>query len=160
MATKMSEEDKKYWQKILDIVEKEFLNYDSNQHIQKMAVLKLKGLQTGKVVANKNIKDNGNYSYKVIYATCLMCRKKIIEAVSNKDFDSEAGEVGYICAILRNNLNKAYKILKEKEELDKKTETMNTEEIGHVGVEYTGIEYKQIKTETKNTRENKYEGLW
>ena len=149
---KMTEEDRKYWNKILEIVEKEFLDYDDNQHIQKMAVLKLKGLLNGKVVANNKIKNNGTYSYKVIYATFLMCRKKILNAMANKTFVDEAGKVGYICAIVRNNINTAYELLKKKEQAEKKTEEIDTGEIGHTGVEYIGV--------TEETRANKYEGLW
>lgn len=149
---KMTEEDKKYWNKILEFVEKEILNYDDNQHIQKMAVLKLKGLLNGKEVANNKTKNNGEYSYKVIYATFLMCRKKIQKAMASKSFENEANAVGYICAIIRNNINTAYELLKKKEQAEKKTEEIDTGEIGHTGVEYVGI--------IEETRANKYEGLW
>lgn len=149
---KMTDEDIKYWNKILEIVEKEILNYDDNQHMQKMAVLKLKGLLNGKAVANNKTKNNGDYSYKVIYATFLMCRKKIQRAIANKSFDGEASKVGYVCAIVKNNINTAYELLKKKEQAEKKTEEIKTEEIGHTGVEYIGV--------TEETRANKYEGLW
>lgn len=160
---KMTEEDKKYWNKILEFVEKEIFNYDDNQHIQKMAVLKLKGLLSGKVVANSRTQNNGNYSYKVIYATFLACKNKIMNAIRNKTFNDEAGKVGYVCAIVRNNINSTYEILKKKQIVENNIKNKEVDdEIGHTGVNYDDV-ISNSDTNRENRHENKtkkYEGLW
>lgn len=120
---KLSEEEKKQWKELFSYVEKEILNYDDNQKLQKNAVLRIKGLENGKVFANNSTKDNGNYSPVVIMNTFKACKQKIMYAIDNKNFENEDRTLAYICAIVRGSLNDVYnrmkRVEKEKKSIDK-----------------------------------------
>ena len=48
----MANNDNQSWRELCSWVEKEIFGYDSNQKLQKNAILRLKGLSTGQVIAN------------------------------------------------------------------------------------------------------------
>ena len=96
-------------------IEKEIFGYDENQKLQKMACLKLQGLRSGKVVANNNIENNGNYSIDVIWNTFRANKLLILKALKNKTFSSEQAKMGYVCAIVREHLNDMYQRMKNAE---------------------------------------------
>ena len=96
-------------------IEREIFGYDENQKLQKMACLKLQGLRSGKVVANNNIENNGNYSLDVIWNTFRANKLLILKALKNKTFSSEQAKMGYVCAIVREHLNDMYQRMKNAE---------------------------------------------
>lgn len=106
-------------------IEKEIFDYDENQKLQKMACLKLQGLRSGKVVANNNIENNGNYSIDVIWNTFRANKLLILKALKNKTFSSEQAKMGYVCAIVREHLNDMYKRMKNAELSKSKQDAVN-----------------------------------
>lgn len=106
-------------------IEKEIFGYDENQKLQKMACLKLQGLRSGKVVANNNTENNGNYSIDVIWNTFRANKLLILKALKNKTFSSEQAKMGYICAIVREHLNDMYKRMKNAELSKSKQDAVN-----------------------------------
>lgn len=106
-------------------IEKEIFGYDENQKLQKMACLKLQGLRSGKVVANNNIENNGNYSIDVIWNTFRANKLLILKALKNKTFSSEQAKMGYVCAIVRGHLNDMYKRMKNAELSKSKQDAVN-----------------------------------
>lgn len=106
-------------------IEKEIFGYDENQKLQKMACLKLQGLRSGKVVANNNIENNGNYSLDVIWNTFRANKLLILKALKNKTFSSEQAKMGYVCAIVREHLNDMYKRMKNAELSKSKQNAVN-----------------------------------
>lgn len=106
-------------------IEREIFGYDENQKLQKMACLKLQGLRSGKVVANNNIENNGNYSLDVIWNTFRANKLLIIKALKNKTFSSEQAKMGYVCAIVREHLNDMYKRMKNAELSKSKQDAVN-----------------------------------
>ena len=106
-------------------IEKEIFGYDENQKLQKMACLKLQGLRSGKVVANNNIENNGNYSLDVIWNTFRANKLLILKALKNKTFSSEQAKMGYVCAIVREHLNDMYKRMKNAELSKSKQDVVN-----------------------------------
>ena len=106
-------------------IEKEIFGYDENQKLQKMACLKLQGLRSGKVVANNNIENNGNYSLDVIWNTFRANKLLILKALKNKTFSSEQAKMGYVCAIVREHLNDMYKRMKNAELSKSKQDAVN-----------------------------------
>ena len=132
---KMSEKDKALWTKIYNFVEKEILDYDDNQHMQKAAVLRLRGLPNGKVMANNKVPDNGDYPLEVVYGAILLSKNAFREANRNKLFDNESMKVAYFCAIVRGQLNTVYKKWKENKLQKKVIKAIQAEE-KHEGAEY------------------------
>ena len=106
-------------------IEKEIFGYDENQKLQKMACLKLQGLRSGKVVANNNIENNGNYSLDVIWNTFRANKLLILKALKNKTFSSEQAKMGYVCAIVRGHLNDMYQRMKNAELSKSKQDAVN-----------------------------------
>lgn len=106
-------------------IEREIFGYDENQKLQKMACLKLQGLRSGKVVANNNIENNGNYSLDVIWNTFRANKLLILKALKNKTFSSEQAKMGYVCAIVRGHLNDMYQRMKNAELSKSKQDAVN-----------------------------------
>lgn len=106
-------------------IEREIFGYDENQKLQKMACLKLQGLRSGKVVANNNTENNGNYSIDVIWNTFRANKLLILKALKNKTFSSEQAKMGYVCAIVREHLNDMYKRMKNAELSKSKQDAIN-----------------------------------
>ena len=106
-------------------IEKEIFGYDENKKLQKMACLKLQGLRSGKVVANNNIENNGNYSLDVIWNTFRANKLLILKALKNKTFSSEQAKMGYVCAIVREHLNDMYQRMKNAELSKSKQDAVN-----------------------------------
>lgn len=108
MSKKMSEEEKKDWDELYEYVRSKIMCYDKTQSLSKQMVLRLKGLLSGKFIANNKIKDKADYSYKTILMTFKACKIKIDTAMAKKEFNSEISKFNYICAIVENNLNDVY----------------------------------------------------
>ena len=106
-------------------IEREIFGYDENKKLKKMACLKLQGLRSGKVVANNNIENNGNYSLDVIWNTFRANKLLILKALKNKTFSSEQAKMGYVCAIVREHLNDMYKRMKNAELSKSKQDAVN-----------------------------------
>lgn len=138
-----SEAEKAVFKKIYDHVERVMLGYDSKQHIQKMAVLRIKGLMNGKAVANKATPDNGEYPVEVVYAALLVSTEAWLRIKPYKKFDTEAGAVAYICAIASNRLNECYEKWKSAPIQQKYASAIQT--IEHKGAAYRPKEQKIIK---------------
>ena len=62
MAT-MSKEEREDWIELYEYVKKNIMQYDFSQKLSKKMILRLRGLQKGKFLDNKNIKDESNYSF-------------------------------------------------------------------------------------------------
>ena len=111
---KMSKEESQNWEELYCYIKK-LMNYDENQCLSKNMVLRLKGLSTGKFMANKNIKDNANYSYKIILLTFKYCSPSIQRALDTVSFENENHKFNYIMRIVENNINTVYIRMKNAE---------------------------------------------
>lgn len=102
----MAKEDYKgEWNELCSYIEKEILGYNDNQKLQKAACLRIQGLTRGQSIANSRAASNGTYTYKEILRTFQINKNKILNAIRGKNFNGEANKIGYICAIVRNNIN-------------------------------------------------------
>ena len=61
--------------------------------------------------ALKRIKELDFYDNETIYRTMLYSDNAIHNALETKTFDSDYRKISYILAILRNNINKIWKIV-------------------------------------------------
>ena len=137
---KMTEVEKKEWSELYNYVKKEILFYDDNQNIPQNICRKLKGIRTGKFIENRLIENQAEYPYR------------ILAALSGKTFESEMQKVNYICAIVKNNINDVYEMVKRKERNDEKVENMDTEILTHKAAHY--------QTKTKELKNDKLKNLW
>lgn len=158
MAKKTEQEKQKdlEFRELCAYIETEILNYETNQKLQKKACLRLRGLATGQTIANNKHQQYGEYPYEVILLAFKANKHQILNAIRNKDFESEEKKIAYISAIVRDKLNDVYtRFLNAKKSQDK-VEMVNTD-----ALEYQGAEYKG-KTETTTTQkiDKKFEELW
>ena len=100
-------QEKEYFDKLYEYV-KSILGYDESQALPQWFVLRLKGLATGKYLANNHIKSRANYSNFVILSTFKFCRGKIEYALSSVAFSNEKHKLNYILKIVESNLNDVY----------------------------------------------------
>lgn len=136
-------------------IEKEILDYEPNQKIQKKGVLKLRGLSSGQNVANNHCQTYGEYPYDVILMTFQLYKTQIKNGLKNKNIDSEENKISYACAIVRDKLNDVYSRYIAAKKAQEKIETINTDVM-----EYQGAEYKPTIDKNKSKKEDKYKDLW
>lgn len=148
---KMSKEELQDWEELYLYV-KNLMNYDENQALSRDMVLRLKGLITGKFLENNNIKDNSNYSYKVILTTFKYCSQSIQKALRTNRFQNEQHKFLYITKIVENNINTVY--MKMKNVAKAKEEAANTtiDTTNYIGAEY--------QRKTKETNNKLLNDLW
>jgi len=146
---KYSEEEKALWRKIFLFVEKDILHYDNNQRLQKQAVLRLKGLQNGKVIANNKTKDNGEYPLEVVYGAIVLSKDGYLKFSENKDFKTESNAVAYLCAIAASKLNMVYDAWKTKKHTEEITKKIIYDE-KHIGAKYKPKASRYISETSKD----------
>lgn len=152
MKRRMTPEEKIQWNELKSFVEKEIFGYDENQKLQKGAMLRLRGLLRGQVVANNAQEVNGVYTCEVVLTTFKIQRRKILNAVQNKDFESEENKMAYVCAIVRNRLNDVSSRLQRAKEATEKVENIQ------LSIDKKKSQ-KGYRTRPMKNRE-KYEDLW
>ena len=148
----MASADYQEWLELVSWVGTEIFGYDGNQKLQKGALLRLKGLSTGQVVANNKCEKHGNYSCDVILTAFKINKDKILQSIATKDFASEANKMAYVCAIVRNNLNDVYTRMNNAKKSSDKTESVNTDALTHTAAQYTPQKEEKIN--------KKFEDLW
>lgn len=149
----MTEEEKQQWDQLYQYVKKDILQYDDNQSIPPNIILRLKGLQKGKLMANNKTQNNAEYSYEIILYTFKFKKQDILNAIYNKSFKDEMSKFLYIAKIIENNINDVYLRIVNAQKSKKKTEEIKLDNIYYEGAEY------QKKTEDSKIAE-KYNNLW
>lgn len=109
---KRKTEKNKEWLELCKWIEREILDYDENQKMQKKACLRIQGLFKGQVFANNNCETFGSYNCEVVLNTFKANKAKIKNALAGKTFASEENKVGYVCAIVRDRINDMYTRMK------------------------------------------------
>lgn len=140
----MSKEELQDWEELYIYV-KNLMNYDENQTLSRGMVLRLKGLLTGKFIENNNIKDNSNYSYKIILATFKYCSPSIQRALRTNNFQNEQHKFLYITKIVENNINNVYLRMKNAEKAKEEAKNTTIEAPTHTGAEFKPREKKKDK---------------
>lgn len=148
----VKEEEKKYRKLLYKTFEEDILSHDENQRMQQDACLVIEGLRSGQKVANKNNKTNGKYTYKQVYCATVYSKQTILQAYKGKSFNNERAKIAYAAAIIRSNLNTVVDNLKEKEQAEKKIQSLDTNNLEHATAEY--------KAKTAAVLDDTLEGLW
>lgn len=147
----MSKEEQKYWDDLYEYVRRNIMGYDENQSLSRTMVLRLKGLSTNQFMANNNINNTANYSFKIILNTFKFCLPNIQKGLRSNSFKDENHKFNYILKIVESNLNNVYMRMKNVEKAKEKTETVEMNVVTHSGSDY------QIKTKETTGRIN---NLW
>ena len=134
-------------------IETEILGYEKTQKLQRAGVNRVRGLAKGQVFANNNQEQHGEYPYEVILLTLKANKDRVLNAMRNKNFDSEAQAIGYMAAIIRDRLNDMYTRYINAKKSKEKINSVNTDIM-----EYKGAEYKPVERDNKN--EDKFKELW
>lgn len=134
-------------------VEKEILDYEPNQKIQKKAVLRLRGLSSGQNIANNHCQEYGEYPYEVILIAFKIYKNQIKNGLKNKNIEGEENKLAYACAIVRDKLNDVYTRYINAKKSKEKIKSVDTS-----AIEYKGAEYKPVEKDNKN--EDKFKELW
>lgn len=146
-------QEKEYFDKLYEYV-KSILGYDENQALPKWFVLRLKGLATGKYLANNHIKSRANYSNFVILSTFKFCRGKIEYALSSVAFSNEKHKLNYILKIVESNLNDVYERIKAAKKNEK---TLLKEENPS---DYQNNFSKDDVNDTTQNKNKRYKTMW
>lgn len=150
--THMSKQEKIEWDDLCDYVRYKVMGYDQDVGLSRNMVLRLKGMSTGKFVANNSQKDTAHYSYLVILNTFKYSMPEIQRAINRVSFANEGHKFNYIMRIVDGNLNTVYLRMKRaekaKEEVVKETTIVD---------EHKAVKYKPTK---KTVKKDKFADLW
>ena len=86
-----------FWKKIINKFALDYLNYSEEQPFP--------------TYLPKRVKELDFYDNETIYRTMLFCDEDIHTALYSKSFESDYVRVSYIMAVLKNNINKIWKIV-------------------------------------------------
>ncbi len=102
------EEHKKqceYWRKAIEKITEDYLGYHKGEPYP--------------TILNKRLKSLDFYSNEVIYRTIIYCDESISNAMNTKEFSSSYLKIQYIMAVLRNNIAKVWKMVREEQKIAK-----------------------------------------
>lgn len=145
-------DEQKEWSELYEYVKRNIMNYDDNQSLSRIMVLRLKGLRTSKFIENKSIKDNSNYSFTCVLNTFKFCKPKIDYILKTKKFQDENHKFNYILKVAESNLNEVYKKMlnAKRNEIIKET-SINTD---HKSANFIS------KPQKAKTVQDKYKDYW
>ena len=146
---KMSEQEKQDWNELCEYFKKEILGYGDDMKFPKFLALRLKGLQTGNFIVNKNNKLQGSYTFQEILLTCKYSKLDIMIGFRSNSFVDEKHKINYAMSIIESNLNTIKEKLKSRKQAEQKMES----------VEINMIEGATYKKKTKEVRNKRLEGL-
>ena len=143
---KMSEEEKRDWNELCEYFKKEILGYGDDMKFPKFLALRLKGLQTGNFIVNKNNKLQGNYTFQEILLTCKYSKLDIMIGFRSNSFVDEKHKINYAMSIIESNLNTIKERLKSRERQEERIASIE------INTEEEIAEYKKKSKEVKNKR--------
>lgn len=150
---RMTKEEQQEWNTLYEYVRSKVLGYDKNQSLSRDMVLRLKGLQTNKFMANKNVKDTANYSFAVILNTFKFCSLDIQKGLRNTTFRDEKHRFNYILKIVENNLNTVYLRMQNAQKQKDSVKQVDSDYIGQY------VNTFKPKNNTSNNS-HKFDDLW
>lgn len=90
-----------YWKKCIEKFSFDFLGYQPGQPFP--------------TILPKRIKELSFYDNETIYRTMCVCENDILQAISNKEFDTDYAKIGYIMAIIKNRIAKVWKVVRQEQ---------------------------------------------
>lgn len=149
---KMTKEEKEDWKALYEYVHTNVLGYDKNQSLSRSQVLRLKGLKNNKFMANNNVEDTANYSFKVILYAFQSCKPAIQNAIDRVNFKDEMHKFNYILKIVEPQLNDVYTRMKKRDEAKVEVER----EVAN----YVDVKAAEFKPKPKKKMNDRFADLW
>lgn len=143
----------KDWCELYEYVKIKVMGYSEDMKLPQFMVLRLKGLGSGKFMANKKQESMANYPDTTILTTFKICKGAINGYISRNQskFKDEKHKFNGIMIIVENEINDVVMRLKKAE---KSKDKIEESDLSYQAQE--GAEYKK-----KDTKENKkLDSLW
>lgn len=140
---KETTQEKEDWESLYYYVKNNIMGYDENQSLSKSMVLRLKGLLNNKFMANNNIENTANYSYKTILNTFKFCSQDIKNGLRTNNFKDETHRFNYILKIVEKNINDVYIRMRNIEKAKEEAKNISVEVPTHTGAEFKPREKKK-----------------
>lgn len=144
---------------VCQYIKTEILGIKKEFNVPKLLVERLMGLRSGQYVPKKNSKVHGDnvkgYPYDVILKTVKY--KKLELVISLKDqskFKDDQHRINHVIVIIQNYINDVYWKLKQKEESDKRLESLD------IKINENTQEFKKNTNIKDNKVSNKLKHLW
>lgn len=150
------------WSRLYEFVKYKILNYKAYMNLPKYAVHRLQALHKGDIFNTKGVgwSDSEGYSYKVIYATFLLCKAKIENATHNKKFKSDMAKFNYIMAIVQSQINEVEMREQRKINMEKRLESRRLENVSLTKQSEDYEASKKMREEQKSIKDDLFEDLW
>lgn len=132
----MSKQEIADWEELYEYVRQNVLGYDENQSLSRPMVYRLKGLLNNKFMANNNLEDTANYSFRVVINTFKFCMPDIRRGLQNNNFRDEGHKFNYILKIVEANLNTVYLQMKNADKIKKEIEDKKVDITINNNIEY------------------------
>lgn len=137
------------WEELYNYVKIEILNYQDKKMPKEM-ILRLVGLKDGKFYANKNIKKEATYTYKLILLTFKLMKGTIFNYLNNNEIKDERHKINLIMKIVESEINN----VKDRIESKKKSEEKLSE------IDLSHQVHEQSNYIKKSKYNNKLKKLW
>lgn len=132
----LTEQEKKEWEELCSYVHTKVMDYDENQKLNKNMILRLKGLSSGKYIANNSIKDQAKYPYKVILMTFKACIPTIQNTKRTMRFEDSQHKLNYFIKIIEGKIDEIYERYKLSQKQVVEIENIDTRVIEHESAEF------------------------
>ena len=142
------------WVDLYEYVKKEIMGYADDLKLPSYMILRLKGLSTGKFLANNKITPMANYDFTTILFTFKAYRQNIIGGfrANNTKFTNEQHKFNYSMVIVESNINDMVIRLKNAKRAKEKIINMSLDNQLHEGAEYKA-KSKDINKSIKDLEE-------
>lgn len=133
---KMSAEELQSWNELYEYVKIKVMDYSDSQCLSNQMVLRLKGLATGKYLANNKSVNHASYSYDAILTTFKFCMQQIQKSFRMKRFEDDNKKFNYACAIVANNINTVIARMDRAKQTEKQSETLDLSHLNTPRAQY------------------------
>jgi hypothetical protein len=150
VGDKLTQQEKNDWTELYEYVKINVLGYE-DKIMPKNFILRLKGLASGKFMANNKIKSHASYTFKEILLTFKLSNAKIQDYISRTSFSNEQHKFNGIMVIVESEINNVKSIIERKNKSVEKTEKID--------LSHQSNEQAEYKTKGKITTNEKLKGL-
>lgn len=105
--------EKQEWDELYQYFKRDIMGYDAEQALPKYAVLRLRGMKSGRFIANKEQTALADYPYSVILLTLKYIKPRLDDLFKVTKFNDEEHKINYVLKIAEANLNGVYNKLKQ-----------------------------------------------
>lgn len=144
--------EKEQWKELYEYVKTYIMGYDQNQVLTKDMIFRLKGMKSGKYMANSAVESLANYPYDIILLTYKYVYPRIEYKLIENSFNDDMHRFNYVAKIVSDNLNLVYNKVKKKREEDKRIEDIKVTDIPNYANIYVNKDNKDI--------DKNLEGFW